>query len=208
VFFTRNPTKLSLHFYDFSIIFYAFYKNQQICFTIGDPVLRVGPWKELGIHNYAPGSHKTPWNKSNLAIGSSAKGAAWPAGSRRGRCRSRPGKRWGGTRAHLGARGRRSSSGRGAGDGARRWPVASCSGEVGARPSQCEPAWASQSTREGARDLTRLREQAGGENRLGGAWKTVARGATLGRQRRGVRCAPGKSVGEFMKNLPPSKRRV
>jgi hypothetical protein len=34
VIFTKNPTKLSLHFSDFPMIFYAFYKNQQIGFTI------------------------------------------------------------------------------------------------------------------------------------------------------------------------------
>jgi hypothetical protein len=28
-FFTRNPTRLSLHFSIFSMIFYGFYKNQQ-----------------------------------------------------------------------------------------------------------------------------------------------------------------------------------
>jgi hypothetical protein len=30
-----NPTKLVLHFSDFPVIFYAIYKNQQNCNTIG-----------------------------------------------------------------------------------------------------------------------------------------------------------------------------
>jgi hypothetical protein len=34
VFFTRRPTKLGFHFYDFSMFFYGFYKNQQKPFTI------------------------------------------------------------------------------------------------------------------------------------------------------------------------------
>jgi hypothetical protein len=33
-FFTTNPTKLSLHFSDFSTILYGFYKNQLRGFTI------------------------------------------------------------------------------------------------------------------------------------------------------------------------------
>jgi hypothetical protein len=38
-FFTENPTKLSLHFSEFSTIFYAFYKFQQIGYTIEVAVL-------------------------------------------------------------------------------------------------------------------------------------------------------------------------
>jgi hypothetical protein len=33
-FFAMNPTKLSLHFSDFSVILYAIYKNRQITYTI------------------------------------------------------------------------------------------------------------------------------------------------------------------------------
>jgi hypothetical protein len=55
VFFTKNPTKLSLHFSEFSTIFYAFYKFQQFANTIGDTVLRWGPWKEMGARNVALG---------------------------------------------------------------------------------------------------------------------------------------------------------
>jgi hypothetical protein len=39
-YFTMNPTKLALHFSDFSVIFYAIYKNQEITFTIGVHLLQ------------------------------------------------------------------------------------------------------------------------------------------------------------------------
>jgi hypothetical protein len=38
-----NPTKLGLHFADFSVIFYAIYKNQENHFTIGVTQLQEGP---------------------------------------------------------------------------------------------------------------------------------------------------------------------
>jgi hypothetical protein len=50
-----NLTKLALHFSDFSVIFYAIYKNQEIANTIGVTLLKEGPWKELGVCNVAPG---------------------------------------------------------------------------------------------------------------------------------------------------------
>jgi hypothetical protein len=37
--FTTNPTKLSLHFADFSMILYEFYNILQNSNTIGDPLL-------------------------------------------------------------------------------------------------------------------------------------------------------------------------
>jgi hypothetical protein len=37
--YTTNPTKFSLHFSEFSTIFYAFYKFQQIGYTIEVAVL-------------------------------------------------------------------------------------------------------------------------------------------------------------------------
>jgi hypothetical protein len=40
VFSTTNSTKLSLHFSEFSTIFYAFYKFQQLEDTIEDVILR------------------------------------------------------------------------------------------------------------------------------------------------------------------------
>jgi hypothetical protein len=75
-----NPKKLSLHFSDFSVIFYAIYKNQEIANTIGVTLLQEGPWKELGVCNVAPGGG----------------GPARAAGIRRARRRLRPGKGWGG----------------------------------------------------------------------------------------------------------------
>jgi hypothetical protein len=50
-----NPTKLVLHFSDFSVIFYAIYKNQQTHFTILVALLQGGPRKDLGFCNVAPG---------------------------------------------------------------------------------------------------------------------------------------------------------
>jgi hypothetical protein len=50
-----NLTKLDLHFSDFSVIFYAIYKNQEITFTIGVHLLQQGPWKDFGFCNVVPG---------------------------------------------------------------------------------------------------------------------------------------------------------
>jgi hypothetical protein len=46
------PTKFSLHFYEFSTNFYAFYKIQQKGYTIEDASLLLGPWKEIGTRNW------------------------------------------------------------------------------------------------------------------------------------------------------------
>jgi hypothetical protein len=54
VFFTANPTKSVLYFSEFSTIFYAFYKFLQKGYTIEDVSLRLGPWKDLGPHNWVP----------------------------------------------------------------------------------------------------------------------------------------------------------
>jgi hypothetical protein len=54
-YFTTNPTKLVLYFYDVSVIFYAIYKNQQTRFTILVALLQGGPRKDLGFCNVAPG---------------------------------------------------------------------------------------------------------------------------------------------------------
>jgi hypothetical protein len=69
-FFTTNPTKLSLQFYDFSLIFYAIYNNQQQHFTISVTLLQEGPRKEDFLCNVA------------LGVGSGGP-AAIPAGDRR-----------------------------------------------------------------------------------------------------------------------------
>jgi hypothetical protein len=54
VLFTTNPTKLSLHFSEFSTIFYAFYIFLQMEYTIEDVTLRRGPRKDLGPRNWVP----------------------------------------------------------------------------------------------------------------------------------------------------------
>jgi hypothetical protein len=42
-FFSWSPTKLGLHFYEFSTIFYGFYKIQHLHLDLGETVLRTGP---------------------------------------------------------------------------------------------------------------------------------------------------------------------
>jgi hypothetical protein len=66
-----NPTKLVSHFSDFSVIFYAIYKNQEITFTIGVHLLHGGPWKEFGCCKVAPGrGSRRGWaNSGELAAG-------------------------------------------------------------------------------------------------------------------------------------------
>jgi hypothetical protein len=49
-----NPTKLVSHFSELSVIFYAIYKIQQICVTIGVTFLQIRPWKELNVCNVVP----------------------------------------------------------------------------------------------------------------------------------------------------------
>jgi hypothetical protein len=48
-----NPTKLVLHFSDFSVIFYTIYKKQENGNTIGVTLLQEGPWKDLFFCNVA-----------------------------------------------------------------------------------------------------------------------------------------------------------
>jgi hypothetical protein len=50
-----NTTKLVLHFSDFSVIFYAIYKKQEINLTIEVHLLQQGPWKDFGFRNVVPG---------------------------------------------------------------------------------------------------------------------------------------------------------
>jgi hypothetical protein len=54
-YFITNPTKLVLHIYDFSMIFYAIYKNQENYNTIGDTLLQKNPRKDTFLCNVAPG---------------------------------------------------------------------------------------------------------------------------------------------------------
>jgi hypothetical protein len=42
------------HFSEFSVIFYAIYKIQQNCVTIGVTFLQLRPWKDSNVCNVAP----------------------------------------------------------------------------------------------------------------------------------------------------------
>jgi hypothetical protein len=79
-----NPKKMVLHFSDFSVIFYAIYKNQEITFTIGVHLLQQGPWKEMFLCNVAPGRP----------------GSGGPAKFRRAAAGLGQGRAWGGPRGH------------------------------------------------------------------------------------------------------------
>jgi hypothetical protein len=59
-FFISNPTKLSLHFSEFSTILHGFYKIQQNLSTIEVSLFSLGPWKELGSHRCALGLQINP----------------------------------------------------------------------------------------------------------------------------------------------------
>jgi hypothetical protein len=54
-YFTTNPAKFVLQFADFFMIFYAIYKNQENCNTIGDTLLQKNPRKDSFSCNVAPG---------------------------------------------------------------------------------------------------------------------------------------------------------
>jgi hypothetical protein len=49
-----DPKKLVSQFSEFSVMFYAIYKNQQIGSTIGVTFLRIRPWKGFGFCNVVP----------------------------------------------------------------------------------------------------------------------------------------------------------
>jgi hypothetical protein len=117
-----NPTTLVWHFSEISIIFYTFYKFLQKEYTIEDASLLLGPWKEIGTHNWVP----RPWE------------AAAPAKFRRASCA--PGRGSGGARphAHLGPEGGWSWGGGAAGAGARRWPAVAAAAAWG---SDEDGAW-------------------------------------------------------------------
>jgi hypothetical protein len=72
-------------FFDFSVIFYAIYKNQEITFTIGVHLLQQGPWKDFGFRNVVPG------HGGRRGLG---KFRRCPAGFRPGRAREGPTGHW------------------------------------------------------------------------------------------------------------------
>jgi hypothetical protein len=78
VLFTKIQKKLRLYFSECSTIFYTFYKFQQIGYTIEDALLRLGPWKELDSHRYAPGSRIKPWKDLGLHNSLDRRGGAAP----------------------------------------------------------------------------------------------------------------------------------
>jgi hypothetical protein len=83
---------LGLHFSYFSMIFYGFYKFQQICYTIEDAVVQRGPWKDLKSHRYVLGSRKRPQKEINPCNWVLSKGGGGLAGICQLRRRSLPGK--------------------------------------------------------------------------------------------------------------------
>jgi hypothetical protein len=105
VFSPTSPTKLVWHFSEFSTIFYAFYKFQQIGYTIEDVTLRRGPRKDLGPHNWVP--RPTGWRARRKSGGAPGRG-----------------KGQGGPQAHLGRVGARRLGGEGTDSGVRRRPAA------------------------------------------------------------------------------------
>jgi hypothetical protein len=108
VLFTTNPTNLSLHFSEFSTIFYAFYKFLQMEYTIEDVTLRRGPRKDLGPRNWVP---RPTGRRARWKSGGS--GGAPVRGTVQGRVHAR-----------LGSIGSRGWGVEVAGAGARRWPAA------------------------------------------------------------------------------------
>jgi hypothetical protein len=62
--FTTNPTKLSLHFYDFSMIFYTIYKNQTNALYYFRFVFAIGTPEVSDSHEYGPGLRKSPWKET------------------------------------------------------------------------------------------------------------------------------------------------
>jgi hypothetical protein len=74
------------HFSEFSVIFYAIYRVQQIWVTIGVTFLQLGPWKDFGLCNWVL-----------MAAGRRGSPKSGEAGSALGR-----GKGGGRSRGHLG----------------------------------------------------------------------------------------------------------
>jgi hypothetical protein len=100
VFFTANPTKLGLHFYLFSTIFYEYYNIQPKAKNFTRISLHRGPWKFLQIHNNVLTLHLRPWTDQNLCnwVYGHGRWRLWPNPSE-------PATRWPGNRS-----GRRASS--------------------------------------------------------------------------------------------------
>jgi hypothetical protein len=107
VFFTTNPTKLVLHFAEFSTIFYTFYKFLKICNTIEDVHLRLDPITFQSLTHIPLDCTKLPGKTWGLAMPPLAVGAVrlrqfWRASGTPGLASG-----WARLGAHLGRRGGR-----------------------------------------------------------------------------------------------------
>jgi hypothetical protein len=69
-------------FFDFSVIFYAIYKNQQNCLTIGVTFLQIRPWKDLEVCNVAPGAAGRRGLRNSGKAGGLGRAGAGRGGSR------------------------------------------------------------------------------------------------------------------------------
>jgi hypothetical protein len=116
-----DPTKLSLHFSEFSTIFYVFYMFQKIGNTIEVPTLRTDPWKDSAPYNVALGHGR---RRGRPNSGDSGEGIGREIVGR-------------GARAHLGlicaGVGCREAGGE---RGRRRGPVAAAAASIPARRSE------------------------------------------------------------------------
>jgi hypothetical protein len=81
VFFTTNPTKFSLHFFEFSTIFYAFYKFLQTGNTIEDSIRTEVPGIFYNLTDRSLVCTKHPTKKSGLATEPLAMGGGGLAGN-------------------------------------------------------------------------------------------------------------------------------
>jgi hypothetical protein len=89
--FTRNPTKLGLHFSDFSTIFYRIYKIQQITYTI-EVTFCIGPLRSLRSLQKCPRFALRPSERlGTLQCSPRAPAGSGPAKFRRTGGRGRPG---------------------------------------------------------------------------------------------------------------------
>jgi hypothetical protein len=94
------------------VIFYAIYKNQQNCLTIGVTLLQIRPWKDLEVCNVATGAAGRRGLRNSGEAGSLGR-----AGAGRGGSRGVLGSVWG-----------FGPGGDAAGDGRRRCTPAACGG--------------------------------------------------------------------------------
>jgi hypothetical protein len=131
VFFTGNTTKLGLHFSDFSMIFYKFYKIQHLHLDLEETVLRTSPqisqtspWDEKLDCNWVPGTMAGRGSSipARRKLGSAGKGRGSAQGLTYDRFR--------------GLDGFEGVPARGLSGTSLRWPLRARLGEAAARPGQ------------------------------------------------------------------------